>query len=63
MSRTLINVSGTMLLAGLVYVAAGSAQAFYHGPESGNFTGPPMVTLLNVNVGELNLGDNVIVDV
>ncbi len=39
MSRTLINVSGTMLLAGLVFVAAGSAQAFYHGAESGDFTG------------------------
>ncbi len=39
MSRTLINVSGTMLLAGLVYVAAGSAQAFYHGAEPGDFTG------------------------
>ena len=39
MSRALINVSGTMLLAGLVLVAAGSAQAFYHGAESGDFTG------------------------
>ncbi len=39
MSRTLINVSGTMLLAGLVFVAAGSAQAFYHGAEPGDFTG------------------------
>ena len=39
MFRSPISFSGTVLLAGLVYIAAGSAQAFYHGAESGDFTG------------------------